>query len=126
MKRIHENTQLVDSTSVVCEVTVYTMKSLGVGGVVGLGEGFFCPSLSDFVSFSCRNMRIYVPVGHFDPPPVSVGLKILCRDRNVKVIFLAQRRRFVSCELRSLRVVSRRHLQSRPVFIMSALTVRGV
>ena len=56
-------------------VTVYTMKSLGVGGVVGLGEGFFRPSFSDFFSFSCRNMRSFACAGPLDPPPVLVGLR---------------------------------------------------
>ena len=88
MKRIHENTQLVDSTSIVWVLIVYTMKSLGVGGVVGIGEGVFHASSSDFFSFSCRNMRIYAPAGHFDPPPVLVGLRVSissekCSDKNI-------------------------------------------
>ena len=77
MKRIHENTQLVDSTSVVYVLSVYTMKSLGVGGVVGLGEGFFRPSFSDFFSFSCRNMRSFACAGLLDPPPVLVVLSTI-------------------------------------------------
>ena len=32
-------------------------------------------SSSFFFSFSCLNMRIYASAGHFDPPPVMVGLK---------------------------------------------------
>ena len=44
------------------------MKCLGVGGVVGSGEGVFHAPNSDFLSSSCRNMRIYAPAGHFDPP----------------------------------------------------------
>ena len=38
------------------------------------GEGVFHAPNSDFLSSSCRNMRIYAPAGHFDPPPVMVGL----------------------------------------------------
>ena len=39
-------------------LTVYTMKTLGVGGVVGIGEGIFHAPNSDF----------FASAGHFDPP----------------------------------------------------------
>ena len=53
---------------------IYIMKSLGVGGVVGIGEGVFHAPTSFFFSFPCRNVGIYVSAGHFDPPPAQVGL----------------------------------------------------
>ena len=44
------------------------MKCLGVGGVVGSGEGIFHAPNSDFFSFSCQNMRSFAGPGLFDPP----------------------------------------------------------
>ena len=54
------------------------MKCLGVGGVVGSGEGIFHAPNSDFFSFSCQNMQSFAGPGLFDPLPVLVGLKGQC------------------------------------------------
>ena len=54
-------------------LTVYVMKTLGVGGVVGIGEGIFHAPNSDFYSFSCRNIGIHESAGHFDPRQSQEG-----------------------------------------------------
>ena len=54
MKTTRENTLLVHSTSILEVVSVCTMKSLGVGGVVGLREGFFRPFIFENSHFFYR------------------------------------------------------------------------
>ena len=69
MKTTRENTLLVYSTSILEVVNVYTMKSQGLGGVVGSGEGFFRPFIFENSHFFYRLRAIQRRSGKFVPHP---------------------------------------------------------
>ena len=71
IKTSSENTLLVDSTSILEVVNVYRMKSYGLGGVVGSGEGFFRPFIFENSQFFYRKRSIYGWVGIFAPRHVK-------------------------------------------------------
>ena len=53
------------------------MKSYGLGGVVGSGEGIFRPFIFENSQFFFRKRSIYGRVGIFAPLPWEIGLSLI-------------------------------------------------